>query len=38
MRPEDNTGFPGSGVTDDCELPRESWEQSLALREEQPVL
>ena len=38
QRPEEGIGTPGTGVTDNCELPCEYWESNLGLPEEQTVL
>lgn len=38
QRPEEGIIVPGTGVTDGCEQPCESWELNLGLLEEQQVL
>jgi hypothetical protein len=37
-RSEEGIGFPGTEVTDGCELPRVYWELNLGPLEEQSVL
>lgn len=38
LRPEEDVGFPGTGIVDSCELPCGCWELNLSPLEEQPVL
>lgn len=38
QRPEKGIGFPGTGITGNCELPCGCWESNWAPLEEQPVL
>lgn len=37
-RPKDGIRYPGTGVTDSCELPCQCWELNLSLLSEQSVL
>lgn len=35
--PEEGARYPGTGLTDGCERPCESWESNFALMQEQPL-
>lgn len=38
QRPEEGVGYPGIGITEDCDLPCGCWESDLGLLEMQHLL